>query len=65
MDLIQGEMKRITDAKEANDERHQRELQVAKDVIDDREKNNERLLLENRRLGNNLESGGRPNDIGV
>ena len=61
LELIQGEMKRITDAAEANDERHKRELQVAKDVIDDREKNNERLLLENRRIGDNLKNQG--NDL--
>ena len=51
LELIQGEVERITDSRDATGARCQKEIREANDVINATEKNNERLSKENMRLG--------------
>ena len=54
LELIQGEVKRITDSRDAADAKYQKEIREANDVVSITEKNNERLSQENMRFGYNL-----------
>ena len=54
LELIQGEVKRITDSRDAADAKYQKEIREANDVVSIAEKNNERLSQENMRFGYNL-----------